>query len=214
VEFPEIASAAGAFRAAGFLTPAGFGRRINLFGHTGSLLAYAALLAFWVYRAVGMYRPGAGRRILDGTLRRVMPSSVSILSMITMAVIMEHTGMTDILARGLAESAGGLFPLISPWIGAVGAFMTGSNTNSNVVFGALQQNTAALLGLPAALILAAQTCGAGLASVAAPAKVVVGASTAGMAGKEGEVLRKLALYTLILVLWIGALTALGVWLAS
>jgi lactate permease len=130
--------------------------------------------------------------------------------MIAMALIMEHVGMTELLARGLAQGTGAWFPWFSPWIGAIGAFMTGSNTNSNVVFGALQLQTARLLGLPISLILAAQTAGAALASVAAPAKVVVGASTAGMAGKEGEVMRKLALYTLLLVLLISLLAGVSI----
>jgi lactate permease len=88
--------------------------------------------------------------------------------------------------------------------------MTGSNTNSNVVFGALQLRTAQLLGYSAAIILAGQTAGAALASVLAPTKVVVGASTAGMAGREGDVMRRLLIYTGLLVLLISFLTAIGI----
>jgi lactate permease len=88
--------------------------------------------------------------------------------------------------------------------------MTGSNTNSNVVFGGLQLQTAILLGYPAAIILAAQTAGASLASVIAPTKVAVGASTAGMAGREGDVMRKMILYTGLLVLLVSLLTAVAV----
>lgn len=200
VQFPETRSTLG------FLTPAEPGRKISLFGHTGSLLLYSSILAYLVYRLCGLYQPGSVRRILGGTVRRVMSSSVSIVSMICMALVMEHAGMTDALARGLAEGTRSLFPLFSPWIGAIGAFMTGSNTNSNVVFGALQMQTAQFLGYAVPVILAAQTAGASLGSVAAPAKVVVGTSTAGMAGKEGEVLRRLAPYVAILVLTISAFT--------
>lgn len=214
VQFPEIESAPGWFYQAGFITPAGMGRKINLFGHTGALLAYASLLSYFVYRRAGCYSAGSVRRITTGTIKRVVPSSVSILSMIAMALIMEHAGMTAALAQALASSVGVLFPLFSPWIGAVGALMTGSNTNSNVVFGALQLQTATLLGIPAALILAAQTAGAGLGSVAAPAKVVVGCSTAGMAGKEGEVMRKLVVYTFILIFFISLLAFVSVALVS
>jgi lactate permease len=141
-----------------------------------------------------------------------MSSSVSIASMVAMAVIMEHAGMTETLARGLAQGMGVLFPLVAPWIGALGAFMTGSNTNSNVVFGALQMRTAELLGFSVAVILAAQTAGAALASVMAPTKIVVGASTAGMAGKEGDVMRKMLLYTGLLVVLVSLLAAISVWL--
>jgi lactate permease len=88
--------------------------------------------------------------------------------------------------------------------------MTGSNTNSNVVFGGLQKQTAILLGYPVAIILAAQTVGASLASVLAPTKVAVGASTAGMAGREGDVMRKLIVYICLLVLLVSMLTAIAV----
>jgi lactate permease len=203
LQFPEIVSAHG------FITPAGAGRKISYLIHPGSLLIYTSILAYWVYLRNGLYQPGSPRRILSDTLVRVIPSSVSILSMISMALIMEHTGMTETLARALAVGTGSLFPLFSPWIGAIGAFMTGSNTNSNVVFGALQMQTAKLLGFSIPVILAAQTSGAALASVAAPAKIVVGASTVGMTGKEGDVLRRLALYVVGLILIISLLTWIG-----
>jgi len=206
VNFPELRTASG------FVTPAGAGRKLVLFRHTGTVLFYASILAYGAYRKAGLYQAGAVRRILNGTMQRVMSSSVSIASMVAMAVVMEHAGMTDTLARGLAEGMNGLFPLVAPWIGALGAFMTGSNTNSNVVFGALQKHTAEILGYPLPLILAAQTAGAALASVIAPTKVVVGASTAGMAGREGEVMRKLFVYTGILVGLISLFTVIGVWL--
>jgi lactate permease len=134
--------------------------------------------------------------------------------MVTMAVVMEHAGMTDALARGLAESMGAIFPLTAPWIGALGAFMTGSNTNSNVMFGALQLRTANLLGYAATIILAGQTAGAAVASVMAPTKVVVGASTAGMAGREGEVMRSLLGYAGMLILLISILTLGTLWLTG
>jgi len=120
--------------------------------------------------------------------------------------------MTDALAEGLSSAMGCVFPALSPWMGALGAFMTGSNTNSNVVFAALQMRTAELLGFPVAIILAAQTSGAALGSVIAPTKVVVGASTGGMAGREGEIMRKLLAYIGILILLISLLAIIGVWL--
>jgi lactate permease len=210
VQFPQISVSGGILNQPEFVTPAGVGRNITIFRHTGALLAYASVLAYLVYRRAGLYQEKAIQRILGGTVRRVLSSSVSIVSMVSMAVIMEHAGMTDTLAQGLAAGMGKLFPIAAPWIGALGAFMTGSNTNSNVVFGALQLKTASLLGFSAAVILAGQTAGAALASVMAPTKVVVGASTAGMAGKEGEVMRKLFLYTGTLVLLISVLTLVGV----
>ena len=205
VRFPEASTATG------YVTPEGFGRKITVFRQPGAILAYAAMLAYLIYRYFNRYTPGAARRILGGMVGRVMASSVSIVSMVTMAVVMENSGMTETLARGLADVMGRAYPLIAPWIGGLGAFMTGSNTNSNVIFGALQQRMAELLGFSVAVILAAQTAGAGLTSVLAPTKVVVGTSTAGMAGREGEVMRKLMVYTFLILLLASLLTVMILW---
>lgn len=208
LDFPELVTRLN------YVTPAGSGRDIPILIHAGSLLFYASALAYFIYRRAAMYSPAAGKRIVQNTLRGVMASSVSIAAMVTMAVVMQHAGMTDALARALADGMGAAFPLTSPWIGALGAFMTGSNTNSNVVFAALQLRTAQLLTYAPAWILAAQTAGGALGSVIAPTKIVVGASTAGMQGREGEVLRKMLLYTLLMVALISLLTPLSLWLTS
>jgi lactate permease len=200
VEFPETRSAAG------FVTPPGSGREIHWFSHAGAILFYASALGYLVYRSAGLYDPGAAGRILRSTLHGVLSSSISIAAMVAMAVLMGHAGMTDALARGLAESFGRWFPLVSPWIGALGAFMTGSNTNSNVVLAALQLRTAQLLGLAVPWVLAAQTTGGAIGSVIAPTKIVVGAATAGIEGREGEVIGRLAGYVLALMIFVTLLT--------
>ena len=203
IQFPETVTALG------YVTPAGTNRPIRIFTHAGAILVYTSLVAFLIYRRAGLYQPGAGMSILRATVKSMMSSSLSIALMVAMATMMQASGMTEALAQGLADAVGGAFPLIAPWIGAIGAFMTGSNTNSNVVFAALQMRTAELLKYSVPTILAGQTAGAAVASVAAPTKVVVGASTAGMAGKEGDVLRALVGYAAVLVLFIGLLTGLA-----
>ncbi len=195
----------------GFITPAAGTKPISLLNHAGAVIFYAALVVYLIYYLAGRYQPGSIKSILGGTLKRVLSPSVSIVLMLCMATVMEFSGMTNTLAKGLADLAGLLFPVIAPWIGALGAFMTGSNTNSNVVFAQLQLQTAQLLGLSTAIILAGQTAGAALASAIAPAKIVVGTSTADLAGKEGEVMRKMLPYILVLVVLICLLTALGAW---
>jgi lactate permease len=203
IHFPETVTALG------YVSPAGTNRPIHIFTHAGAILVYTSLVSFFIYRRAGLYEAGAGKNILRGTIKSMMSSSLSIVLMVAMASMMQGSGMTEALAQGLADVAGKAFPLIAPWIGAIGAFMTGSNTNSNVVFAGLQMRTAELLTYSIPVILAGQTAGAAIASVAAPAKVVVGASTAGMAGKEGDVLRALVGYTALLVMFIGLLTGLA-----
>jgi lactate permease len=203
VSNPELSTGLGYIHQTG-------GKSISLLNHAGAILFYAAILVYLIYKIAGRYQPGAFGSILTGTIKRVWSPSVSIILMLCMATVMEFSGMTDALARGLADLAGGFFPFVAPWIGALGAFMTGSNTNSNVVFALLQLRTAQLLGYSAVIILAGQTSAAGLASVVAPAKIVVGTSTADLAGREGEVMRKMLPYIIILVLLISLLTSIGV----
>jgi lactate permease len=200
VPFPEMATRSG------YVTPAGLGRTIVPFRHGGAILAYSALVAYLLYRRAGMYSAGAARRILGGTVRQVLSSSLGIVTLVAMAVVMAHAGMTEILARGLATGFGGAFAFVAPWIGALGAFMTGSNTNSNVLFGMLQSRTAELLGYSLPIVLAAQTAGGAVGSIFAPTKIVVGASTAGMAGQEGLILRRLLLYCVPFITVLGLVT--------
>ena len=204
IQFPETITALG------YISPAGTNRPIRIFTHAGAILIYTSLASFFVYQRAGLYHAGASKRILGATVKGMMSSSLSIVLMVAMATMMQQSGMTEVLAQGLADAVGKAFPLIAPWIGGIGAFMTGSNTNSNVVFAGLQMRTAELLAYSVPAILAGQTAGAAVASVAAPTKVVVGASTAGMAGAEGEVLRALIGYTGILVIFISLLTGLAI----
>lgn len=202
--FPELTTSKG------WTMAAGHGRSINLFGHAGALLIYASLITYAVYRWRGCYTPGAVGRIARSVAQKASRSSLGTAAMVGMAVTMEHAGMTHLLADGIARVAGPAFPLVSPFIGALGAFMTGSNTNSNVVFGALQQNIATLIGVSPIIILAAQTAGASIGSAFAPAKIIVGCSTVGSGKEEGPVLKATLRYGLSIVAVLAALTWMAV----
>ena len=128
---------------------------------------------------------------------------IGIVTMVGMALAMTDSGMTYALANGMKSVAGAFYPLVAPFIGVLGAFMTGSNTNSNILFGALQRDTAMLLGISTTAVLAAQTTGGALGSMLAPAKVVVGCSTVGLAGQEGPVLRRGVAYGLAIAAVMG-----------
>jgi lactate permease len=195
----------------GWETPAEAGRKLSLFGHPGAILLYTSLIAYVIYQRAGYYQPGAAQRIGRKVTKGAVSSSLGIAAMVGMATIMSHAGMTNLLARGISESVGAaIYPAFAPLIGALGAFMTGSNTNSNVVFGQLQQQTAQLLGLSVTLIVAGQTAGGALGSVLAPAKVIVGCSTVGLGGDEGKVIGRMLLLGLIPV----AVVALATWLLA
>jgi lactate permease len=183
---------------------------VNIFGHAGALLTYASVAAYLWFRWKGSYTPGAARRIVQGAAKRVLRSGLATAAMLGMAVTMEHAGMTHLLASGIAQVAGRAFPFVAPFIGALGAFMTGSNTNSNAVFANLQQNVAALIGVSPFIILAAQTAGGAIGSAFAPAKIIVGCST--VEAEEGEALKAVMRYGLIIVAGLAVATGLAVYL--
>jgi lactate permease len=126
--------------------------------------------------------------------------------MVGISTLMEHCGMSLLLAQGISKVLGAAYPLASPMVGVLGAFATGSNNNSNIMFGPLQKNVALLLQLPPALLVSAQTAGGSLGSLLAPAKLVVGCSTVGLIGEEGSVLRKTMPYGIAIGIALGVIT--------
>lgn len=203
VTFPTLITSRG------WTTPAETGRTIDVFGHPGALLVYTSLLSYWLLGGQGCYRPGAWRRIAHGVVKGAWRSSLGVAAMVGMAMAMEHAGMTHLLANGIARLAGQAFPLVAPFIGALGAFMTGSNTNSNVIFGSLQQRVAEMVRVSPAIVLSAQTAGAAIGSVFAPAKIVVACSTANLTGKEGQALGSTMRLGLAVISFVALLTILG-----
>ena len=203
VQFPKITSLLGD------VTPAGPGRIINIFSHPGTIILISALISFLILYKSGFLKRCDFKNILKLTIGGSIQTSLILFMMVGIAVIMSHTRMTDILAQGLSQIFNkNLYSFISPFIGAVGAFLTGNNTSSNVIFANLQMRTADLLGLSVPLILAAQTAGGAIGSVLSPAKVFLGCSTVDVDGREGQVIGKLLVYGLILIIIIGVIISL------
>ena len=202
IQFPAVATSLG------WQVPLEAGRKISVLGHPGAILFYAAMISFLIYRRIGYYQHKAvWGEIWSKVRQSAVKPTISILALVAMASLMTHSGMTQITARGLSEAFSDvMYPLFAPVIGALGAVMTGSNANSNVVFGALQQETAELLGLTVPIVLSGQTAGASLGSVLAPAKIIVGCSTVGLGGEEGPVIRRMLLLGLIPVVFVALLT--------
>jgi len=204
--FPELTTARG------WSTPAEEGRSIALLGHAGALLIYASCITYGLYRWRGDYESGGLRRIARGVIAKATRSSLGTATMVGMGMTMQHAGMTHLLAQGVAQAAGQAFPVVAPFIGVLGAFMTGSNTNSNVVFGGLQQSVAMLIDVSPLVILAAQTTGGAIGSAFAPAKIIVGCSTVGSGEEEGPVLKAVMRYGLAIVVVIALATGVAVYL--
>ena len=182
---------------------------IGLLSHPAPLILLSAFAAFLAYRITGNLRPGGLASAAAITYKQCVPTTVSIASMVMMALVMNDSGMTSSLAQGVASATGRLFPLFSPFIGVLGCFMTGSNTNSNVLFGAFQVETAVTLGISTRIMAAVQSAGGSLGSAIAPAKVLIGSTTVGLSGKENSVMKKAVPYCVAIVAVVGAIAWLS-----
>ena len=198
-DFPEVTTLSG------FVTPAGPGQVFRPLVHPGASLLLVGTLGLIGLRATGLLQKGDSRAVVRATWHSAGPASVGVFAMVGLSALMDHCGMTQLLAQGLSNALGLAFPLVSPLVGVLGAFATGSNNNSNVLFAPLQQNVALLLGISPLLLLAAQTAGGAIGSMISPVKILVGAGAVGLRGQDGEVLRRTVGYALAISLSLGAL---------
>lgn len=163
----------------------GYHGRMRPLTHPGTLLM-AALLAGAALQRLPLRSVTAALR---QSARQLAPVSVALLAMLVLSRLMLHAGLIGTLEQAAAQGVGAAWPWVAPAVGALGSFVTGSATASNVLFTALQAQTATTLGLPAVAIVAAQGFGAAVGNIVCPHNIVAGAATVGLAGREGEVLR-------------------------
>jgi lactate permease len=123
----------------------------------------------------------------------------------------ELSSMPILMARWAADSVGGIYPLLAPSVGALGAFIAGSNTVSNMMFSQFQFGVASSLGISSALIVAVQAIGAAAGNMVAIHNVVAASATVGLLGREGSILRKTVWPTLYYVLFTGLIALFAVY---
>ncbi|MBB5889716.1 L-lactate permease [Kutzneria kofuensis] len=160
----------------------------------GSLLIIAGLVTVPVIRI----RPGAALRTYGGTYRQLATAIVTVMAVLALAYVMNASGQTTTLGTWMAN-AGGLFALLSPVLGWLGVAVTGSDTSSNSLFGALQVTAAQHAGLSPTLMAAANSSGGVLGKMISPQNLAIAAGAVGMAGREGDLFRRVFLWSLILL---------------
>ena len=164
---------------------------INVFTHAGVFLITASLIGYYFFKSKGVMRSDSAVRIFRNTMEKAAPATLAVILLIAMSKVMGGTGQVLVLAKGTAAATGKFYPFFAPFIGVLGAFMTSSNMASNILFGTFQQTMADLLQFKQAVILGAQTGGGAIGNVICPGNVLLGTTTAGILGQEGELLKKL-----------------------
>ena len=133
-----------------------------------------------------------------GTWNQLKMPILMICLVMSVANVMNYAGMTTSIALALA-AAGSLFPLLSPVIGWIGVFVTGSVTNANVLFAGLQSTTATQIGVDPTLLVAANTAGGVMGKIVSPQSIAIAAAAVNSAGEESKITSMSIKYSAILL---------------
>ena len=171
----------------------------------GVMIFIAAIIGGFIQKA----SVGEMVQVLGETLKKYWKTILTICSVMATAKIMGYSGMISDTAELLVVVTGSFYPAIAPLIGALGAFVTGSGTSTCVLFGGLQSQTAASLGLCESWMAAANVMGAGIGKMICPQGIAIGAGAISMVDSESKILSSVFKYFLLYVVIAGIICFAG-----
>jgi L-lactate permease len=184
-------------------TPYALTYRLDFMAAAGTLVLIATFIAL-----LPMLATGSSASILGvafgKTVTQLRLPIVTIAFILSIATVMNYSGMTSSMALALAQT-GWLFPFFSAWLGMLGVFLTGSDTSSNTLFGPLQATTAKVSGLDPILMGATNSSAGVMGKMISPQNLSVGAAGVGAVGREGEIFSKVIFHSLVLTTLMGLL---------
>jgi lactate permease len=167
---------------------------LNWLPAAGTLLIIAGILTAIVLRI----SPARTLRAYGATYYELRWAIVTVMAVLALAYVMNTSGQTLSLGAWLAGT-GGLYVVLSPILGWLGVGVTGSDTSANALFGALQVQTATKAGLDPVLMAAANSSGGVLGKMISPQNLAIAAAAVGLAGREGDIFRKVIGWSLALL---------------
>jgi len=168
---------------------------LNWLPAAGTLMLISGLITM----AVLGLTPGRALKVAGATLDQLKWAILTVAAVLALAYVMNQSGQTITLGLWVA-GAGGIFAFFSAAIGWLGVAVTGSDTSSNALFGALQVTAAQDADLSPTLMAAANSSGGVLGKMISPQNLAIGAAAVGLAGKEGDLFRKVLGWSLVLIL--------------
>ena len=182
--------------------------KLDLVGSIGTAILVAALISKFIIK---ISWKDAGATFVQ-TFNEVKIALLTISFVVGFAYIMNASGMSNTLGYALAAT-GAAFKVLSPALGWIGVFITGSDTSANLLFAKLQQVTASKVGMDPLLAVAANASGGVVGKMISPQSIAVAAAAVGLVGKEPDLLKftvKHSFILLIIVCGIIALQSTGV----
>jgi lactate permease len=175
----------------------------NLLTTPGTQMLVAGIVSLVVLRL----SVGRAAKAYGTTLHRLRWAIVTVMAVLALAFVMNASGQTITLGTWMA-GAGTAFALISPLLGWLGTAVTGSDTSANSLFGALQVTAAAKAGLSPVLMAASNSSGGVLGKMISPQNLAIAAAAVAMHGKEGDIFRRVIIWTLVFLVFMCALSGL------
>lgn len=180
-----------------------------------SILVVVVLITFFLHR---MSRNELQLAISDSS-KVILGAGFVLIFTVPMVRVYINSGVNALgiasmpisMAEWVAVNVGGIWPLFAPTIGALGAFIAGSNTVSNLMFSLFQHGVAERLLISGAAIVALQSVGAAAGNMIAIHNVVAASATVGLLGQEGATLRKTAIPTFYYLLLAGAIGLIAIY---
>jgi lactate permease len=169
--------------------------KFNWASAAGTLLLVSGLLTMLALRV----SPARSLRVYGDTLNKLKWATLTVATVLSLAYVMNMSGQTITLGLWIA-GAGGILAFLSSIIGWLGVAVTGSDTSSNSLFGALQVSAAKEAGLDPTLLAAANSSGGVLGKMISPQNLAIGAAAVGLGGREGELFRRVLGWSLVLLL--------------
>jgi lactate permease len=169
--------------------------KFNWASAAGTLLLVAGLLTMVVLRL----SPGRALRVYAASLDQLKWATLTVAAVLSLAYVMNFSGQTITLGLWIA-GAGSILAFLSSIIGWLGVAVTGSDTSSNSLFGALQVSAAKEAGLDPTLLAAANSSGGVLGKMISPQNLAIGAAAVGLGGREGDLFRRVIGWSLVLLL--------------
>jgi lactate permease len=142
-----------------------------------------------------------GLKIFFSTLSQLKFPILTVASVLGFAYVLNNSGISNTMAKALANT-GILFPFFAPVLGWLGVFITGSDTSANALFGKLQYETAAHIGVPPVVTVAANVSGGVVGKMISPQSIAIAAAAGNLVGKESELFRFTVKHSFILLLFI------------
>ena len=161
-------------------------------------------------------------RVWSTTVKQISGAAVALFFGVAMVQVMLQSAanplglssMMRVMAEAAAAASGRAFLVISPFVGVLGSFMTGSNTVSNILFASFQYDTAVILSLPPLFMVVLQVVGGAIGNMVCVNNIVAVSATVGLEGSEGLIIRKnivpVLIYALLAAAFVGMLIFLGV----